>query len=188
MTAAIPKPLTLEQFLAMPDIEASPAWELICQDIIQKPMPGGKHSRLQLRLEGKLDAADSDYEALPELRCTFGGQSIVPDLVVLKTNTIPTDEAGDIISTGIDFAPPWIIEILSPEQNQTRLTRKILHCLRHGTHLGWLIDPYERVVLAYQPNQLPDELVDDAQLPGLPNMALNLTAARLFSWLKVGTR
>jgi len=52
-----------------------------------------------------INAAKSVYEALPELRCTFAGESIVPDLVVLPREQTPVDDTGEMISTGIDFAP-----------------------------------------------------------------------------------
>lgn len=185
MTIAISQPLTLEQFLKLPYIEDSPAWEFIQGEAIQKPMPGGKHSRLQSRLGGTINATDSPYEAFPELRCTVGGRSIVPDLVVLAKNQIPVDTNGEIISTGINSAPDWMIEILSPEQSQMKVTRNILHSLRHGGQMGWLIAPDERVVLVYRPDCLPDELTDDAQLPCLPGVDLVLTVEQMFGWLKV---
>jgi len=186
MTIAVPQPITLEQFLQLPDIEDSPAWEFVSGAAIQKPMPGGKHSRLQSRLGNAINATTSPYEALPELRCTFGGRSIVPDLAVVRKSQIPVDANGEIISTGIDFAPNWIIEILSPDQSQMKVTRKILHSLRHGGQMGWLVDPDERVVLIYLPNALPYEVTSNDQLLGLPEINLNLTVAQLFSWLKVG--
>ncbi|MGB6298369.1 MAG: hypothetical protein WBF90_19585 [Rivularia sp. (in: cyanobacteria)] len=43
----------LTEFLAQPNIEASPAWELIKGEALQKPMPTLFHSRLQ-RNAGKL--------------------------------------------------------------------------------------------------------------------------------------
>ena len=185
MTIAVPHPLSLEQFLRLPQIEESPAWEFLHGEAIQKPMPGGKHSRLQFRLAGAINAAGSSYEAFPELRCTFGGRSIVPDLAVVHRDRIPVDENGDIISTGIEFAPAWLIEILSPDQSQMKVTRKILHSLRHGSQMGWLVDPIERVVLAYRPDHLPDELLGDALLPSLANVELELSVEVMFDWLKV---
>lgn len=188
MTIAAPHPLNVEQFLKLPYIEDSPAWELIDGKAFQKPMPGGKHSRLQSRLAGAINAAGSRYEAFPELRCTFGGRSIAPDLSVVSSDSIPIDENGDIISTGIEFAPEWVIEILSPDQSQMKVTRKILHSLRHGSKLGWLIDPDERVVLLYRPDSLPDELTGDGLLACLPEIDLQLSVERMFSWLQVGGR
>jgi Uma2 family endonuclease len=185
MTIAVPHPLDLEQFLKLPYIEDSPAWEFISGEAIQKPMSGGKHSRLQSRLAGAINAVGSHYEAFPELRCTFGGQSIVPGLAVVSGDRIPMDENGDITSTGIEFAPEWVIEILSPEQSQMKVTRKILHSLRHGSQMGWLIDPDERVVLVYCPDSLPDELVGDASLPCLQEINLKLTVEQIFNWLRI---
>ncbi len=51
MTPATVQTLTLEEFLKLP--ETDPSLEYIKGEIIQKPMPKGRHSRLQ----GKLCAA-----------------------------------------------------------------------------------------------------------------------------------
>ena len=104
----------------------------------------------------------------------------------MATAQIQVDDAGEIISTGIEFAPPWVIEILSPDQKQTKVTRNILHTLRHGGQMGWLVDPDERVVLVYRRDRLPDEFSGDTLLPGLEDINLQLTVAQMFGWLKVG--
>jgi Uma2 family endonuclease len=184
MTLAAPSSLTLDEFFRQSCIEESPAWEYINGESIQKPMAGGKHSRLQKRLVSTLDQASPDYEAFPELRCTMGDRSVVPDIVVVGINQLPVDENGDILSKGLQFAPPWVIEILSPDQSQTRVTGNILHCIKHGTRLGWLIDPEERSVLLYQPNSLPDLLSGADAIPGLPEINLDLSVEQLFGWLK----
>ncbi|BAY14786.1 hypothetical protein NIES21_05700 [Anabaenopsis circularis NIES-21] len=180
----VPKNTTLEEFLKLPYIEESPAWEYINAEAIQKPMGGGKHSLLQKRLVAVIDGLDSNYEAFPELRCTFGNRSVVPDVVVLSKNLLPLDDSGDIISSGIDFAPNWILEILSPAQSQTKVTGNILHCLRNGSKLGWLIDPSERSILVYQPNCLPDLLAGKNILPVLEDLNLTLSVDEVFAWLQ----
>ncbi|MGM3307954.1 Uma2 family endonuclease [Anabaena sp. WFMT] len=179
-----PQTITLEEFFKLPYIEESPAWEYINGEAIQKPMGGGKHSLLQKRLVAVIDQLGSNYEAFPELRCTCGNRSVVPDVVVISTNQIPLDDSGDIISSGIDFAPPWIIEILSPAQSQTKVTGNILHCLRNGSQLGWLIDPSERSILVYQPNSLPDLLTGKDILPVLEDLNLILSVDEVFAWLQ----
>ena len=78
-----------------------------------------------------------------------------------------------------------VIEILSPDQSHTLLTRKILHCLRHGCQLGWLIDPIDRVVLVYRGDRLPSEFTGDMLLPCLEEISLDLTVDQMFGWLKV---
>jgi Uma2 family endonuclease len=76
--------LTVEEFLKLP--KTQPASEYIEGEIIQKPLPKIKHSLLQLRTCNEINQVTQtpkiDY-AFPELRCTFGGQSIVPDIAVL---------------------------------------------------------------------------------------------------------
>jgi Uma2 family endonuclease len=184
MAIAAPQDVTLQEFLNLSCIDESPAWEYINGEVIQKPMGGGKRSTLQKRLVGTIDQAGSQYEAFPELRCTFGNRSVVPDVVVVASNQLPLDQDGDITSTGIEFAPAWVIEILSPDQSQTRVTGNLLHCLRHGSQLGWLIDPNERSVLSYQLDRLPDLLSGDDLLPTLAGIDLNLSAKQIFSWLR----
>ncbi|XGV87025.1 MAG: Uma2 family endonuclease [Limnothrix sp. BL-A-16] len=184
MVATIASGLSLAEFLQQPDIDDSPAWEFHDQGPIQKPMPGGKHSRLQIRLGGAINAIDSPWEALTEMRCTFGGRSIVPDLIVVRETDVPIDEAGEISDFGMTVAPNWAIEILSPAQGETRVVRNLLHCLRHGGQLGWLVMPRDRVVVVFLPDALPLELSGSDRLPVLPELTLALTVDELFSWLK----
>jgi Uma2 family endonuclease len=183
MTIAVPR-TTLGEFLKLPYIDESPAWEYINSEVIQKPMAGGKHSLLQKRLVTTIDAAGSNYEAFPELRCTFGNRSVVPDVAVVANDKLPVDENGDIISTGIKFAPAWVIEILSPDQSQTKVTGNILHCLRNNSQLGWLIDPSERSIIVYQPDSLPSLLIETDVLPVLEDINLTLCVDDVFAWLK----
>ncbi len=185
MTAIIPKTTTLQVFLQRTDIDEAPAWEFNQGEVTRKPMGGGKYSRLQKKLVSAVDRAESRYEAFPGLRCTVGDRSVVPDIVVLAAARIPLDETGEIVSAGIEFAPDWAIEILSPRQNQTRVTGNILHCLQQGSLLGWLIDPEIRSVLIYWPNRSPEICTNDDLLPVLPDLELTLSADQLFSWLRL---
>ncbi len=175
---------TIGEFLQLPYIDESPSWEYINGEVIQKPMGGGKHSLLQKRLVATIDALNSNYEAFPELRCTIGNRSVVPDVVILANDLLPLDESGDITSTGIDFAPSWVIEILSPDQSQTKVTGNILHCLKHGCQLGWLIDPRERSILIYQPHSMPELLSGLDILPVLTGLNLTFCVDDIFGWLK----
>lgn len=184
MTLAKPQNMALDEFLKLSWIEESPAWEYVNGRGIQKPMGGGKHSTLQKRLVATIDQASDQYEAFPELRCTFGGRSVVPDVVVIANDQVPVDENSDIAGSGVQFAPPWVIEILSPDQSQTRVTGNILHCLQHGSRLAWLLDPAERSILVYQPDQLPMLLVAENQLTVLKDIALDLSVNQVFSWLR----
>lgn len=119
MTVTRSQTLILEEFLQWSDIDDLPAWEYINGATIQKPMGGSKHSALQKYLTA-IDQTEGTYEAFPELRCTVGDRSVVLNIVVLANAQIPLDEMGEISSTGISFAPSWVIEILLPDQSQLK--------------------------------------------------------------------
>jgi len=175
----------LEEFLKLP--ETKPANEYIDGRIIPKPMPQGKHSTIQGELVPCINTIVKPKRiarAFPELRCSFGERSIVPDIAVFVWNRIPPDENGEIANAFL-IAPDWTIEILSPDQSQTKVIKNILHCLKYGTQMGWLIDPQEQTVFVFLPKQ-ETQVFDraDALLP-VPSFAteLKLTVGDLFAWL-----
>ncbi|MEM8504281.1 MAG: Uma2 family endonuclease [Cyanobacteria bacterium P01_D01_bin.1] len=181
------KPITLAAFLALP--ETKPASEFIDGKITQKPMPKGKHSRLQTKLSNVLnDSLEPQHTGLAftGLRCSFGGAAVVPDVLVLSSDRITRDQDGDIADI-VEIAPDLIIEILSPQQSSTKVIKKISHCLNHASQLGWLIEPKERTVLVFRSNQAVEILeAPTAQLP-MPNVLdkFGLTVETLFGWLQV---
>ena len=179
------KMLTLAEFLKLPETE--PASEYIDGQIIQKPMPQGKHSAIQgefVPAINKILKPKHIARAFPELRCTFGGRSTVPDIVVFIWNRIPRDENGEVANT-FTVAPDWTIEILSPEQSQTKVTKNILHCLKHGTQMGWLIDPSEQTVFVYRSGREIEVFDEPDLILPMPSFAsqLRLTLKDLFAWL-----
>jgi Uma2 family endonuclease len=179
------KPLTLNEFLKLPETE--PATEYIDGQIIQKPMPQGEHSTIQGELIIGINAIVKPQKvarAFPELRCTFGGRSIVPDVAVFTWGRIPRKENGGVANL-FQAAPDWTIEILSPDQSQTKVIKNILHCLEYETQMGWLIDPEEQSVFVYLRNQQPVVLDEAEALLPVPEFAseLKLTVGDLFGWL-----
>ena len=179
------KNISLEQFLQLP--ETKPPQEYINGRIIQKSMPKTRHSRLQAKLTANINQvteAEKFAYAFPKLGCTFGGRSIVPDIAVLSWENIHFNEEGEPIDD-ILVAPDWVIEIMSPNQSSNRVTGNILHCLENGSKLGWLIDPDDRSVLCFTPQQQPKLLVGNQELKVLAVIDLKLTATELFGWLKM---
>ncbi|ASC69856.1 hypothetical protein XM38_007860 [Halomicronema hongdechloris C2206] len=177
--------LTLEAFLKLP--ETKPASEFIDGKVIQKPMPQGEHSLLQGTLCETINQqakAAKVAMAFPELRCTVAGRSIVPDVAVFRWSRIPRQPSGRIANR-FTIHPDWSIEILSPEQSQTRVLGNLLHCAQQGTELGWLLDPEEETVLVVWSDQRVQLLRGDVPLPVLTDINLSLTADQLFGWLMV---
>ena len=179
------KSITLKDFLILP--ETKPAKEYINGKIIQKPMPKGKHSTIQTELSTAINLTLKSQKiarAFSELRCTFGDRSIIPDITILQWNKIPRDDNGEIADS-FYLAPDWIIEILSPEQSQTKVVKNILYCLDKGTQIGWLIDPNDKSVFVYFSQQKPmffEAKSDSLPVPDFAN-PFQLTVGELFAFL-----
>lgn len=179
------KPITLDEFLQQPDTK--PASEYINGQIIQKATPKADHSVMQTELVIAINAVlkkNQTGRGLTELRCTFDGRSIVPDITVLPWAVIPRKENGKVAGELFE-SPHWMIEILSEGQSQTKVTKKILHALEHGTQMGWLIDPAEDCVFGYTPD-LRAVLYEAAEQPlPVPDFAkdFQLTVGELVAWL-----
>jgi Uma2 family endonuclease len=175
--------LTLEKFLELP--ETKPAWEFIQGVATQKPMPQGEHSLLQGELCEAINGIVKPQKvarAFPELRCTFGEASIVPDVAVFRWSRIPLNASGRVENRFL-IHPDWAIEILSPAQSQTKVLGNLLHCVQHGTELGWLLDPLEESVLVILPEQRVQLLSGSNALPVLTGIDLTLTVEQIFGWL-----
>lgn len=186
MTATAEKSLTLEEFLQQP--ETKPASEFIDGEIIQKPMPKGRHSCLQYEICNVINQVtknDKIAYAFPELRCSFGNRSIVPDIAVFRWQQIPFLPDGEMLDR-FDLPPDWIIEILSPEQKPNKVIGNILYYLERGSELGWFLDPDDRSILVFFREGQPILLEENDTLPVLEEIELNLTVERVFSWLKMG--
>jgi Uma2 family endonuclease len=183
--------LTLEAFLEMP--ETKPAQEFINGQIQSKPMPQGEHSITQGEFVTTLNAVIKPHKialALPELRCTFGGRSIVPDVAVFTWDRLPKTESGRI-GNKFTIAPNWTIEILSPGQSNTVVLEKILHCLDYGTEMGWMLDLEQETLFVSVPDgrmrsvkTLTDSLPVPAFMKDL-NPEFLITLGDVLNWLQV---
>jgi len=179
--------LSLQAFLSLP--ETKPANEYAHGIIIQKPMPNGKHSRLQTRLARAIDLIAEESKialALTELRCTFAGRSIVADIAVIRWQNLPVDPDGEI-SNLFNHPPDWIIEILSPDQSSILVIEKILFCLKEGSELGWLLDPATKSITVFQNGSTQIYFANIEPQEPLPVLiglqTWQITASDIFGWL-----
>jgi Uma2 family endonuclease len=178
--------MTIEEFLELPERE--PALEYQEGRIIQKVPPKGRHSALQCEaaeLLNRFGRPEKVARAFTELRATFGGASLVPDVAVYRWERIPRDSAGRVAD---DFRePPDIaVEIVSPKQGVNGLVRRCLWFIEQGTQISLLVDPADESVLLFRPGQATvalrgaDRIDLDAVLPGF-----ELTVQQLFDALLV---
>jgi Uma2 family endonuclease len=184
MVITTAKPTSLESFLDLS--ETKPASEFINGQITQKSMPQGEHSRLQVKLCTNINQVTETPKiayAFSELRCTFGSLSIVPDISVFRWDRIPRQESGRIANR-FKIYPDWAIEILSPDQRQNKVLANLLHCIEHGTELGWLLDPEDENILVIFSDRSIQIFEGTQTLPVLNGIDLKLTAEQIFEWLR----
>ena len=176
--------LSLEEFLTLPETE--PASEYIDNKIYQKPMPQGEHSTLQSFLVTNINVLAQPKKlayAFPELRCTFAGKSLVPEIAVFEWKHIPLLTNGRIANQ-FEIPPDWTIEILSPNQSPNRVIRNIMFSIENGTKLGWFLDSEDESIMVFQPNKLPVIKQGKETLPVLDVLEnWNLSAADIFNCL-----
>jgi Uma2 family endonuclease len=182
------RPLNLEDFLKLPGIDDHPTLEYIDGKVEAKVAAQKKHSRIQKFLIIDLDGFSVPRglgESFPELRCTFAGRSIVPDVVFLLAEHIDTDSAGQLVNE--TFRPPDIhIEIGSPDQPVKRSRDRLQFSTAHGCPLGWFVGPERERVEVYRAGGIRGRLPDDGALEGEPVLAgYRRPVLDLFGWLKV---
>jgi Uma2 family endonuclease len=166
--------ISLAEFLAQPNIEASPAWELIDGRAVQKTMPTLFHSRLQRNLVNYINHCTDQFEAVQELCCILPPYSPVPDIAIITCERLGDEDSP------FNGAPDWLIEIRSPDQSTLDLQNKILHCLSHGTRLAWLIDLARQQIWVWQGDDLPIVFAGTDCLPSLgilPELTVNAVMA-----------
>ncbi|MHC5539794.1 Uma2 family endonuclease [Singulisphaera rosea] len=177
--------MTLEAFLALP--EEKPYLEYIDGQIEPKVSPQFKHGWIEFKLTESLNRYAEPLGlgfAVPELRCTFVGRSIIPDVAFLMDSHVETDNRGEF-SDEIWRPSDLHVEILSPEQSIRKTREKLEHSTSNGCQLGWLIDPGKKTVDVFRPGQLPERLSADGFLDGgavLPGY--RVSATEIFGWLR----
>lgn len=175
-TASLPKLMTTEEFLALPD-DGVERW-LINGEVRQ--WGGGKpvtvrnwvHSAVMMSLGACLKAW-RDQQPPPRGR-VIGGEAGIrlsrnPDVTVgvdvgYVSAEVMARQSGK--STLIEGVPFLAVEILSPNDTQEEIDTKIETYLSAGVALVWLINPQQRTATVYQPHALPEFVNANEDLDG----------------------
>ncbi len=178
--------MTLEEFLELP--EEKPYLEYIDGRIEAKVSPQKKHSEISLGMCNCLNAFATPRKlgrAYIELRCTYAGRSIVPDVVFLLKEHIEIDEEGEPLDP-TPWPPDLHVEIISPEQSVQKARGKLIHSTSHGCPLGWMIHPRRKTIDVYRPGRPVERMAPEGVLEGEPVLpGFRLPVAELFGWLKL---
>jgi Uma2 family endonuclease len=178
--------ITLAEFLKLP--ETKPALEFINGRIIQKVPPKFRHSVLQTEIVTQINRRTMGRKvglAAVELRCTFAGRSIVPDVSYFRWDRIQFDEHGEPIDD-VFLPPDFAVEVLSPDQSEPATVAKLRFAVAHEMKLGWLVNPSTRTVKVFRPGKpvrvcRGTAVLNAGRLVG----GFRCTVDELFGWLKI---
>ena len=144
------KAMTLDAFLELPEVK--PAREFGDGKVVHKVSPKAKHGFLQIEFGARTrELARSKHLGVvfSEIRCTFDGRSLVFDVAYFEWDRVPFEASGEP-EDDLFLPPDWAIEILSPGQTVTKLTKRLLWCTEHGVRLAWLVVPSQRKVFVFR--------------------------------------
>ncbi len=78
--------------------------------------------------------------------------------------------SGGETGEGPGAVPEFVVEIVSWTDDIAGQRRKMERWIERGVLLGWLIDPYDRIVWVYRPGRAVEELHEPAELRGDPEL------------------
>ena len=78
--------------------------------------------------------------------------------------------SGGTQDEGPAGVPEFVVEVMSWSDRPLDQKRKMERWIARGVLLGWLIDPYDRIVWIYRPGYAVEELREPAQLSGDPEL------------------
>ena len=77
---------------------------------------------------------------------------------------------GGAADEGPAGVPEFVVEVVSWTDDIADQQEKMERWIARGVLLGWLIDPYERIVWIYRPGREAEELHEPAELRGDPEL------------------
>jgi len=170
--------LTLEEFLRLP--EEKPALEYFDGRVTQKVSPKGRHSTLQYTAAEFVNLRSRPARlafAFTELRTSWSGTSLVPDVSVYRWDRIPRDGDGDVADDFVE-PPDVAIEILSPGQSLRAMDERCRWFVANGVAVALAVHPRRRTVKVFRQDltevtlQAGDVVDLEDVIPGL-RLALN---------------
>lgn len=178
MSTVLTPLVTMAEVLDLPE-DGVERW-LIRGNLWEKPMTRRNrwHSRIMTRVAKFLDNwLDSQPEPRGEVLCGEAGCRLRSnpdswvgiDVVYISAELAAQETRG---TTQINGVPTLVVEILSPNDTAAETHEKIKEYLNVGVPLVWVIDPYDKTIRIYRPNQEPalvnihGELTAEPQLPG----------------------
>jgi Uma2 family endonuclease len=170
-TATTPAKMTAEEFFdwANRPENGGKRYELERGEVVEMPSPGVRHGTVCWILGGIIwqylsrwgagHATTNDAGLIVQRKPdTVRG----PDLMVF----LDAKRYDDLEVKYAERVPTLVIEVLSPEDRAGKTNRRIEQYIRRGVPLVWLVDPEDRIVTVYRPDELHKTLDETDELTG----------------------
>jgi Uma2 family endonuclease len=138
--------VTWSEFLRLPERpEEGQRYELHDGEVVVVPPARPIHIKLQKRIEGLLEAragkggvvaVEFPYRPVPNLQYWIADVAFIPqvDWDALPPNDYPI------------YAPPLIVEVISPSNSPPKTNRQKILAMSAGTQAFWIVDADQRTV------------------------------------------
>ncbi len=167
MSTVVEQTYTPEDLLAMPDRKR---YELVDGQLVERNMSalsswvGGRLHRFidifaEERRLGWAWPADQGYTCFPDAP----GKLRFPDVSFVSKSRMPE---GPTSKGYIHVAPDLAVEVVSPNDLDYDVDRKVVEYLDAGVALVWVVKPDARTVLIYRRDGSISGLRDDGELSG----------------------
>jgi Uma2 family endonuclease len=155
-------PVTWQDFLRLPERpETGKRYELHDGEVTVVPPARPLHIKLQKRIEQLLEALAGDrgtvtiefpYRPVLNLQFWFADVAYIPKA---DWNALPPDEYPV-------YAPPLIVELLSPSNTPAKITRQRIVAMSAATEEFWVVDPTDHTVQVTSRNGVNTYALRDA--------------------------
>ena len=169
MATVATKPLTAEEFYALPEPTDGTKLELVKGEIVAMPGPGLEHGEIQL----SLGALIKNFLRLHKLGRVVTESGIIterdedttrgPDISYYSKERLPLEKR---VVKYHDLPPDLCVEIISPSNAKKDLRDKIQEYFAVGVRMVWLVDPEGRSVTVLTSPKKGSTLYDDSELDG----------------------
>ena len=156
--------------------DANPGWrfERYGKSELVITMGSGRRSDVRAARVAAMLLEWSDAEAGGDVTASGGiseaddGSWLIPDASWMSDER--GAESGGETGEGPGAVPEFVVEIVSWTDDVSAQQRKMERWIERGILLGWLIDPYDRIVWIYRPGREPEELHEPSELRGDPEL------------------
>lgn len=186
-TAITPTKMTAEEFYewANRSENSGKRYELESGKVVEMPSPGIRHGTVcwllglilgqYLFRRGSGHAVTNDAGLIVQRKPdTVRG----PDLMIF----LDARQYDELELKYAERIPSLVVEVLSPDDRPGKTNRRIEQYIRRGIPLVWLVDPEDRTVTVYRPDEFHKVLDETEELTGngvLPDFACRV--AELFA-------